>query len=250
MYKDKKILGLITARGGSKSIPKKNIASLGHRPLICYTIDAAKASKLLTRIIVSTDSEEIAQICRDNGADVPFMRPDELAQNNTPHIPVVKHAIEWLKDNANEEYDYVMILQPTSPMRSADDIDEAVKIAIDTDADSVMSMVELDDFDPKKIKHIKDDLILPMFEDEGAKSELRQKGRKSYKRNCAIYLTKTDVIMRDDLFGKVSRPYIMPQDRSLDINEPNDLAYAEFLLSNHRHPERSVLTKSKDLRHI
>ncbi|OGF28143.1 hypothetical protein A2477_03715 [Candidatus Falkowbacteria bacterium RIFOXYC2_FULL_47_12] len=233
MYKNKKILGLITARGGSKSIPKKNIALVAGKPLISYTVVAANDSTLLTRTIVSTDDAEIASVCREYGADVPFMRPAELAQDKTPHIPVIQHALRWLQDNAGETYDYVMILQPTSPLRSADDIDGAIKKAVDTDADSVMSMVELSDFDPRKIKKIVADEIVPMFSEEGAQSGRRQDGARAYKRNCAIYLTKTEYIMRNDLFGAVSRPYLMPADRSLDINTPDDLAYADFLMARH-----------------
>jgi len=231
MYKDKKILGLITARGGSGSIPKKNIVSLAGKPLIWYTIEAAKNSQLLTRAIISTDSEEIRAIAKKQGAEVPFMRPAELALPDTPHMPVVQHALQWLKEQQGEEYDYVMILQPTSPLRIAEDIDNSIRKAVDTGADSVMSMVELVDFDSRKIKRIEDDIILPMFEDEGAQSSRRQEEKKAYKRNCAIYLTKTDCIMRGDLFGQVSRPYIMPLERSIDINEPFDLELAEFLLS-------------------
>lgn len=231
MHTTKNILGVITARGGSTSIPKKNIVQLAGKPLIWHTINAAKQSSLLNRVIVSTDSEEIASVCREYGADVPFMRPAELAQDNTPHIPVVQHALNWLKENRGEEYEYVMILQPTSPLRTAEDIDKAIKKATETGADSVMSMVALVDFDPVKVKHINDDVILSMFGDEGRISKLRQNGQKAYKRNCAIYLTKTEHIMNNDLFGPVSRPYLMPPERSVDINEPHDLAFAEFLLS-------------------
>lgn len=161
---------------------------------------------------------------------MPFMRPSELAQYNTPHLPVVQHALHWLKENAGEEYDYVMILQPTSPLRTAEDIDASIVKAIDTGADSVMSKVEVADFDPVKIKRIENDLILPLFADEGTQSARRQSGQKAYKRNCAIYLTKTECVMNGDLFGKISRPYIMPPERSIDINEPFDLELAEFLL--------------------
>ncbi len=231
MYKNKKILGLITARGGSTSIPKKNIVSLAGKPLIWYTIEAAKNSRLLTRTVVSTDDEEIAAVAKEYGAEVPFMRPSELARPDTPHMPVVQQALQWLKEQQGGTYDYVMILQPTSPLRAAEDIDNAIIKAVDTGADSVMSKVELVDFDPRKIKRIEDDVILPMFKDEGSQSSRRQEEKKAYKRNCAIYLTKTDLIMRGDLFGQVSRPYIMPPERSIDINEPFDLELAEFLLS-------------------
>jgi len=235
MYKGKKFLGLITARGRSTSIPNKNLTPLADKPLIWYTINAVQKSELLTRAIVSTDSDEIASVAQGYGADVPFARPAELAQDDTPHLPVVQHALKWLKEHKGEEYDYIMILQPTSPLRTAEDIDACIIKIMDTNADSVMGMVELIDFDPVKVKRVDGDVIEPMFGSEGQSSALRQDGQKAYKRNCAIYLTKTDCIMKGDLFGKVSRAYIMPPERSIDINEPIDLAFAEFLRSRKQH---------------
>lgn len=230
MLKSKKTLGVITARGGSKGIPGKNIKLLCEKPLIAYTIEAALASRFLTKCIVSTDSKEIAEISKKYGVDVPFLRPTELAQDKSRSMAVVQHALNWLKQNQGEEYDYLMILQPTSPLRTARDIDECIKKIIDTKADSVMSMVELTNFSLEKIKKIKDDVILP-FDDnnqEGKQSIPRQFLDKAYRRNSAIYLTKVDLIMKGDLFGKISRPYIMPMERSVDINEPADLELAEF----------------------
>lgn len=200
--------------------------------MIAYTLQVAQASALLTNCIVSTDDDEIAEVAKIYGGKVPFMRPAALAQHDTPHMPVVQHALRWLKENQKASYDYVMTLQPTSPLRSAEDIDECIKIAVDSNADSVMSMVELVDFDPSKIKLItKNNLIKPLFTDEGRQSLSRQKGVKAYKRNCAVYLTKTSLIMQGDSFGKTSRAYIMPANRSIDINVPYDLEVAEFLLT-------------------
>lgn len=237
MYKNKRILGLITARGGSKGIPGKNIKELCGKPLIEYTIEAAKKSNVLTRTIVSTDSGQIADISRNLGADVPFLRPAELARDLSSSIDVAKHAINWLKENDNQEFDYVMILQPTSPLRLAQDIDECIKKIVDTDADSIMSMVELTDFSLKKLKKIEDDLILPYLYEEGAQSARRQDKIKVYKRNCAVYLTKTEFILKNDLFGKISRPYVMPIERSIDINEPADFALAEFWMKKNKYGE-------------
>ncbi len=228
MYKDKKILGVITARGGSKGIPRKNIKDLAGKPLIAYTVEAAKQSKYLTRCIVSTDDQEIADVSKQYGANIPFMRPEELAQDQSTSMEVVQHV---LKD-IGEEYDYLMILQPTSPLRAAEDIDGCIIKAVDTDADSVMSMKELDDFSAKKLKRIDNDEIVPWLEDEGKESSRRQDLDQVYKRNCAIYLTKTELIKKGDLFGKVSRPYIMPEDRSIDINQLVDFNLAEFYLKN------------------
>lgn len=229
MYRNKKILALIPARGGSKSIPRKNIKNLAGKPLIAYTIAAAKKSRFLTCTIVSTDDEEIARIARRYGAEAPFMRPKKIARDTSTTMEAVHHALSWLKKNDGEEYDYLMILQPTSPFRTAEDIDECIKLAVDKKADSVMSMKELDDFAPKKIKKIKNGKILPYFEDEGKTSSRRQDLEKMYKRNCAVYLTKMKCIMQEDFFGKKSLAYLMPEERSLDINKPADFELAQFL---------------------
>lgn len=231
MFKGNKILGVITARGGSKGIPKKNIKNLGGKPLIAWTIEAARGSKLLDRLIVSTDSEEIAEVARASGADVPFMRPAELAADKSKSVPVIQHALKWMKENKGEEFGAVMILQPTSPFRTSEDIDESIKLLFETGADSVMSMVELTDFSLPKLKVLDGNKILPLIQEEGRESASRDAGKPIYKRNCAIYLTKTEFIEKGDLFGSDSRAYIMPAERSVDINAPADFVFAEFLAS-------------------
>src|SRR3989344_694173 len=111
-----KFLGVITARGGSKGIPGKNIKPMLGKPLIAYTIEAALASQVFDRLIISTDDPEIARVAKEHGCEAPFMRPPELAEDKTPHLPVMRHAVEWLKDNEGYSPDYAMILQPTSPL--------------------------------------------------------------------------------------------------------------------------------------
>ncbi|MEK7090871.1 MAG: acylneuraminate cytidylyltransferase family protein [Patescibacteria group bacterium] len=123
-----KILGIITARGGSKGIPGKNIKLLSGKPLVVYTIEAAKKSASLDRIILTTDDEAIAKVAKQNGCEVPFMRPAELAKDDTPTMPVVQHALKWLAENENYGPDAVMILQPTSPLRQDFHIKEAVEL--------------------------------------------------------------------------------------------------------------------------
>ena len=233
MYKNKKILGIITARGGSKGIPRKNIKKLNGIPLIGYTINAALKSKFLTKFIVSTEDSEIASISEKYGATVPFIRPMNLAGDNSKGIDVLIHALKWFKDNQNEEFDYLMVLQPTSPLRSCKDIDECIKKIINSNADSVMSVYEMVDFSLEKLKKIEEDMILPLIKDEGHLSEQRQNLNKVYKRNGSIYLTKTNIIMKEDLFGEISRPYIMPPELSIDINTPIDFKFTEFILKNY-----------------
>jgi CMP-N,N'-diacetyllegionaminic acid synthase len=230
MYKGKKILGVITARGGSQSIPEKNIKKLAGEPLIAYTIKAAKNSKLLDYFLVSTDSKKIATVSKKYGAPIPFMRPAELATNTTRSIPVLIHALKWLKHNKNESYDYVMILQPTSPFRTSKDIDVCIKLAVDNNADSVMSMVRTPDFHPAKLKKIEANLIVSLLEKEKGQSAMKHELQEVYRRNCAIYLTKTEFIMKNDLFGKFSVPYVMPMERSIDINDKFEFIVADLIM--------------------
>src|SRR3989344_9173826 len=232
MYNNKKILAVITARGGSKGIPRKNIKDLGGKPLIAWTIAAAKQSKYLDDCVLSTDDMEIAEVAKKYGCRVPFMRPAELATDQAKSIPVVQHTLNWLKENEGQDFDFVMILQPTSPFRTSDDIDEAIKKAIDTDADSVMSMMKLVEFSAPKLKILDGDIIKPWQEAEGKQSASRNELKDVYKRNCAIYLTKVPVLMAGDLFGEVSRAIVMSSLSSVDINTPEDFVYAEFLVTN------------------
>lgn len=232
MYQNKKILAVITARGGSKGIPRKNIKVLGGKPLIAWTIEAAKRSQFLDDCVLSTDDIEIAEVAKKYNCRVPFMRPPELAVDQAKSIPVIQHALNWLKDNEGQEFDYVMILQPTSPFRTARDIDESITKAVDTKADSVMSMVKLVDFSAPKLKVLDGDIIKPLSEAEGKESASRDGLKDVYKRNCAIYLTKVPVLMSGDLFGQVSRAIVMPALRSVDINTLDDFLYAEFLAAN------------------
>ena len=237
MYKGKKILGVITARSGSKGIPNKNIKELMGKPLIAYTIEAALKSKCLTRTITSTDSESYRQIAIRYGGDAPFLRPEEISTDKSKSIDVLRHALSWLKETEGQVYDYCLILQPTSPLRSSLDIDNSIKLAVDSKADSVMSMVELSNFAPHKIKKIDRSFrIAPYFkgENEGKAPSQRQKLASAYRRNCAIYLTKVEHVMRGDLFGKISLALVMPEERSIDINTPFDFELAEFFMRRMR----------------
>ena len=137
---DLRILGVITARGGSKGIPGKNLKLLGGKPLLAYTLESAEESAVFDRVILSTDDAEIAAAARARGCEVPFMRPADLAQDETPHLPVMQHAVDWLRENEHYRPDVVMILQPTSPLRRAADIRHAIQLLTETGADSVLTV--------------------------------------------------------------------------------------------------------------
>ncbi len=232
--KQKKILAIITARGGSKGIPRKNIKDLGGKPLIAYTIEVSKHSKYITNLIVSTDDQEIADICKKYGVDVPFLRPKELALDTTKHLPVLQHAVKFMEQKLGMVYDYIVILQPTSPFRVVSDIDECIEKIILTNADSALSMVEVDENHPMKMKKIVDGKILP-FSDKEPEGVRRQDLPLAYKRSGAVYVVKRDnIVEKDVLFGEDLVATVVPIERSIDIDNELDWIKAEYMLKKLR----------------
>ena len=219
------VLGLIPARAGSKSIPKKNLVDLGGRPLIAWTIEAAMNSSL-SRVIVSTDSNEIAAVCKSFGTEVPFMRPEEISKDDSLSIDVVIHALDTLK----EEFDSVMLLQPTSPFRSVSDINSAIQLL--AEADSVISVEAVEGMHPARMKFINTDgyLVDPVFAEE-VENMPRQQLAPLYIRNGAIYFTKPDSISQLTFKGMKSKALIMPSLRSTNIDTEFDLQIARALLA-------------------
>lgn len=226
------ILGVITARGGSKGIPGKNIKKLGNKPLVYYTIAVASKSKLINHLIVSTDSVEIANVCIGFGANVPFMRPSELAGDSVQHLPVIQHAIATYEALNNLIIDYVVILQPTSPFRTVEDIDETLNKLIMTKADSAVTIVEVpSSAHPIKIKKIEGGFVkdYSVLEVEGIR---RQDLPVAYRRSAAVYSMRRDLIMKENkLYGEKIVGYIVPPERSIDIDYPVDWVQAEYMLA-------------------
>ncbi len=229
-----KVIALVTARGGSKAIPNKNIALLAGKPLIAWTIEVALRSTGLNRVIVSTDDMEIAKIARQWGAEVPFLRPAELAQDDSPHIPVVVHAIEWLESHEDMRPDYVLLLQPTSPRRSTEDIDGATRLAFEKDADSVVSVCQAFSH-PYLTKRITPDGRLLDFIPTSDDYLRRQALPPAYTVNGAIYLVRRDVLIEKQTFyTDGTYAYVLPPQRSLDIDTPWDLYLANLILEEHK----------------
>ena len=228
------IIGLICARGGSQGVPRKNIRLLAGKPLIAHSIEFALASKMIDRTIVSTEDEEIAKIARDYGAEVPFMRPVELAQDHSSSIAVVEHAISWLGEHEKKIPGYVMLLQPTSPFRTDTDIDEVVKISREHKRAAVVSLTE-SCCHPFLTKRILENGSLVDFSDESSKqSDLsRQRLPRAYKINGSIYLNSCESLLHDKtFFPKETFAYIMPKERSIDIDTEYDFYLAELILKN------------------
>lgn len=219
-----KVLGLIPARGGSKSIVNKNLVDLGGSPLIKWTIDAASKSSL-SRVVVSTENQEIAQVCRRLGAEVPFVRPDSLANDDAQSIDVVLHALDAL----DEQFDAVMLLQPTSPFRTHEDINMA--LTMNHDGSSVISVVPVDGTHPARMKFIENGLLVdPPFVEE-VENMPRQNLRPMYIRNGAIYLTTVSDLKSRTFKGNKSRALVMSKERSLNIDSQFDLLVARAMIS-------------------
>jgi len=228
----KKILAVIPARGGSKGVVRKNIRSVCGRPLLSYTIETALAARhLLYRTVVSTDDPEIAAIAREHGADVPFMRPAELAGDKVPTLPVLQHAVSFVEYQDEIRLDWVLLLQPTTPLRLIEDIEKSVNLALQNNCDSVISVVKVVAEHPILMKRIEDNRLLPycIKEEEGTRRQDCQPP--AYLRNGAIYLTRRDVLMeKDSIWGEVIRPYVMPPERSVNIDSELDLKLAELIM--------------------
>ena len=230
MYKGKTILALIPARGGSKGLPRKNIRPLLGKPLIAWTIEQAKASKYIDRVVVSTDDEEIAEIARKYGAEVPFMRPKELATDEAKGIDVVLHAISFFE----REYgnDFVLVyLQPTSPLRTTEDIDNALdELFNNPKAEAVVSVCECEHH-PLWCGVLSEDRCMKNFLQPEVLNKNRQELPKYYRLNGAIYVGKVFYIKKNkNFFGENTYAYIMPSIRSVDIDTIVDFKLAEILL--------------------
>jgi CMP-N,N'-diacetyllegionaminic acid synthase len=227
------VLGVIPARGGSKAIPGKNLASVGGRPLLAYTADAARGSRRLSRVVVSTDDTAIADAARALGLEVPFMRPADLASDEAPMLPVLQHAVREMAA-VGFAADAVVLLQPTSPLRRAGHIDAAVELLESSGADSVVTVVEVPhQFNPVSVLRLEGERVIPWA--DGVMPLRRQDKPRVFARNGpAVLAVRTAVLAAGALYGADTRPLIMSAEESLDLDTPADLAVLEFLLSRHR----------------
>jgi N-acylneuraminate cytidylyltransferase len=213
MYKNLRILAVIPARGGSKGIPKKNIKQLCGKPLIVYSIKAALASTYIDRTIVSTDNEEIAEVSRRAGAEVPFLRPAEFAQDLTPDTPVFEHCLQWLKEKENFVPEFIVHLRPTGPLRTAEEIDKAIELlALHPEADSIRS-VEEPDKPPFKMWQPDGKFLKPFAGVAGMKdfhTMPRQMLPKVYQTTADIGIMRTSTVLeKKSVIGDTVLPYYL-----------------------------------------
>jgi len=234
-----RILGIILARGGSKGVPRKNIRPVLGQPLIAYTICEGLRSSRITRLIVSSDDDEVRAIAQRYGAEAPFRRPADLATDTATSTAALQHAVAWAEEDEGQLYDFIVELMVTNPLKTAQDIDAVIEKLIATKAESVIAVARLDDHHPARAKKIENDRIVDFCVPETS-SRRQDLEPPAYVRNGAIYAMRRDVLMELGLrFGSPdSRPYIMPPERSVNVDSETDLIVAEHYL------------KQRDLSHV
>jgi N-acylneuraminate cytidylyltransferase/CMP-N,N'-diacetyllegionaminic acid synthase len=222
------MLAIIPARGGSKGLPGKNVRPLCGKPLIAYSVEAALNAKEVDRVIVSTDCPEIASVAKSFGAEIPFMRPSELAQDASLAIDTYIYTVDRLKKEENRSIDELVVLLPTCPLRTAEDIDRAIRLFREKKADSVISFYEA----PHPVqwyKYVDENGVLRSVLPETGTLANRQSERKSYLPNGAIYVFRYSVLKEQRVYyTDRTYPYIMPANRSVDIDSIDDFNMAEY----------------------
>ena len=231
MYKGKRFIAIIPARGGSKGIPDKNIMDIDGTPLIAYSILAAQKSKYIDKVIISTDSQKIAEVSQKYGADVPFIRPDELASDTARSVDVVIHCVDFLKSR-HEKYDFAVLLQPTSPLRGSEDIDSAIEKLAASERESLVSVCEASE-NPYLMRTINDERLHQVLEYEG--SLRRQDLPVFYIFNGAVYITSVEMLLNEKRFvNDDTLPFVMDRSNSIDIDTMLDAKIASVCIKERK----------------
>lgn len=229
----KNVLCVIPARIGSKGVPRKNLRDLNGKPLVYYAINAAKNCPLIDHVVVSTESEEVAAVAKSFGVEIPFLRPDELAQDSTPLFPVLLHALHYF-DALGWRADIVISFQPTSPFTRSEDLEKGIKKMLDTDCDSVASVCRIEQYHPFRALKLVDDKTFPLTEYTTEKFVNRQDRPSAYAHNGAFYIRKRELLERWDgsnfALGEDTRAVVMDSIHSINIDSILDLKLAELIL--------------------
>ncbi|HHT9158301.1 MAG: flagellar modification protein B [Planctomycetes bacterium GWF2_39_10] len=226
------VLCTICARGGSKGVPGKNIKNLLGKPLIAYTIEQALSNRLINRVVVSTDSEKIANVAKQYGAEVPFMRPQFLATDEASKLPVIKHAIKYYVENLNFNPNYVIDLDPTSPLRTSEDIEKCLNLIMnDCNCDLVITGYKSNKNPYFNMVEINSDGFACLSKKPEKQIVRRQDAPVVYAMNASVYIWKTDVLFNqtDVVAGKV-KLVAMPEERSIDIDSEVDFKLVEYFM--------------------
>ena len=224
-----RVLGIVPARGGSKGIPGKNVRPLGGKPLLVHTAEAALAARRLSRVVLTTDDERIAEVGRGCGLEVPFLRPAELAMDDTPTLPVLQHAVAEL-EKKGDRFDAVCLLQPTSPFRRAGDIDGCIELLETEGLDAVVSVLPVPpEHNPHWVYFRNGDGLLRLATGEDQPIPRRQELPPAFHRDGSVYVTRRDVLMEENsLYGRRLGGFLADS-RSVNLDTPADWERAERL---------------------
>lgn len=231
MYKNKTFLAIIPARGGSKGLPKKNIKELCGKPLIAWSIETGLNSKYVDEVMVTTDDKEISEVARKYGANTPFLRPSELASDTATTFDTVKHTIDFYKNELKKEFDYIVLLEPTSPLREISDIDYAIEILLNSAQDSIVGICKTESQNPaflvlKDQKH-----LIAGYENKEIKTLRRQDIKDVYFFEGTIYISKTNILLGKKTFYHESTiGYEVPKYKSLEIDDIYDFVMVEAIM--------------------
>lgn len=222
MIECKKIVCLINARAGSKGLPNKNILPLCDKPLIGYSIECALASEYIDRVVVSTDSQKIADIAASFGAEVPFLRPAELAADNSKQIDAMIHAVKFLEGNG-QHYHYICLLQPTCPLRAVEDVDATLKLMHDSQADSAITLTDVGARHPRTLYKLGEDKRISPYLCSDKAGVLRQQFEELYWRSGTVYAMRRDILVKQrSLYGEHVVGHIVPENRCFNIDTKFD----------------------------
>ncbi|HEV2973136.1 MAG TPA: acylneuraminate cytidylyltransferase family protein [Pirellulales bacterium] len=229
-----RILGIIPARGGSKRLPRKNLRLLAGKPLVAWAIEAARGAQRVDRLVVSSDDAEILGLATTYDQRLPLRRPAEFCTDTSPAIDYVLHALRSVEPGEPQRFDAVAIIQPSSPLTLPSDIDATIDLLETSGADSAVTVVEVShDLHPAKFKVMHENRLLPYFEAEAGRMAVHELPR-VFVRNCSVYVARRTAIDAGRIIGDDCRGHVMTRERSIDINDELDLAFAEFLRSGCR----------------
>jgi CMP-N-acetylneuraminic acid synthetase len=227
-------LAIIPARGGSKRVPRKNLRLLGGKPLVARSIETAIASQRVTRVVVSSDDDEVLEIARRYDPSLALRRPAELSGDTSLAIDFVRHALTDLERGGEGPFDVVAIIQPSSPLTEAEDVDGVLDLLAACGAESAVSVVELEHaLHPAKFKIMQGDRLLPYLEEERSRMAAHELPR-LFVRNCSVYASRRAVHDDGRILGEDCRGYVMPRERSIDVNDELDWEFATFLYERKR----------------
>jgi len=233
MLNNKTFLAIIPARGGSKGLPGKNIKNLCGKPLIAWSIETGLNSKYIDEVMVTTDSQEIADVAQKYGANVPFLRPKELATDTATTFDAIKHTIDFYKEKLKKEFDYIVLLEPTSPLREVSDIDNAVEQLLNSDADAIVGICKTEDQNPAFLVLKDNNNYISGYENRSMKVIRRQDISDVYFFERTIYISKTDVLLdKQTFYHDKTIGYEVPKYKSLEVDDMDDFIMVEAMMKH------------------